>query len=222
MKKLSTIALAALTFASSANAAAIFSPSDPIVGGQVIGDVFEEGTVGFDIPSNNWPGGEVPSFAIDGAGQKYLNFGQAGTGFLVTPQFNGGAGSVVDAIQFWTANDAPERDPGAFQLWGSNATVGGGSSLTDFTPIVVGDLALPETRNAGGAAPLDDANSQTVNFANSASFTSYLVVFDALKNAGAANSMQIADVQIYGSIPEPAALSFLALSSALLMFRRRR
>ncbi|MDG2122582.1 MAG: hypothetical protein P8J87_02715, partial [Verrucomicrobiales bacterium] len=83
-------------------------------------------------------------------------------------------------------------------------------------------LALPETRNGGGAAPLDDANSQTVNFANSASYTSYLVVFDALKNAGAANSMQIADVQIYGSIPEPAALSFLALSSALLMFRRRR
>jgi hypothetical protein len=41
--------------------------------------------VGFVQPGNNWPVGEPPSAAIDGAGQKYLNFGKENTGFVVTP-----------------------------------------------------------------------------------------------------------------------------------------
>lgn len=192
------------------------------------------GNEGFGGGLNNWPGGEPPSAVIDGAGQKYLNFGGENTGFVVTPA----AGGTPTSITAWAANDAIERDPASFWLGGTN-----GDSVTgDYVFIAGGLLSLPDTRNGGGASELDPSNASSVSFDNSASFSSYLVVFPTLKNAGAANSMQVADVQLFDAngagifaptdtilgvqvdgalVPEPST-GFLALVGLAGLLRRRR
>lgn len=193
------------------------------------------GNVGFVQPGNNWPGGEPPSAAIDGAGQKYLNFGKENTGFVVTPA----AGQAPTSITAWAANDEPARDPASFWLGGTN-----GDSLTGgYTFIASGLLTLPDTRNQGGGAELFESNSTTVSFTNSATFTNYLVVFPTLKNGGGANSMQVAEVQLFDAanngifapgdnilgvqvdgalVPEPSTGLLALIGLAGLLRRRRR
>src|SRR5258705_12181770 len=59
--------------------------------------------------------GETPQMVIDGAtGTKYLNFGNTRSGFIVIPS----APSVVQSFRLSTANDAPERDPFSYSLFG--------------------------------------------------------------------------------------------------------
>ena len=191
-----------------------------------------EGTAG---GANNWPGGEPPSAAIDGAGQKYLNFAKENTGIVVTPA----AGGAPTSLTYWAANDSPNRDPASFWLGGTN-----GDSVTgDYTFIAGGLLALPDTRNNGGTAELLESNSATASFTNDASFTSYLVVFPTLKNGGGANSMQVADVQLFDAanngifapgdtilgvrvdgalVPEPSTGLLALIGLAGLLGRRRR
>ena len=207
--------------------------------------MFQVGDAGFVIPGNNWPGGENPTFVIDGFGQKYLNFGQENTGFIVTPSLGS---TVATSLQLWAANDAVERDPASYQVWGTNATAPAGFGspgdtlpISAFTPISVGDLALPDTRNAGGDAALEDANSQTITFENTDAYSSYLVVFPTVKDIGAANSMQIAEVQLFDAagggifapgdaivggqvVPEPSSglLGAMSLLSIMLFVRKRR
>jgi hypothetical protein len=183
---------------------------------------------------NNWPGGEAPAKAIDGLGGKYLNFGKENTGIVVTP----GAGAAPTSLTYWAANDAPERDPASFWLGGTN-----GDSVTgSYTFIAGGLLSLPDTRNGGGGDELLESNSATASFTNDASFTNYLVIFPTLKNGPGANSMQVADVQLFDAagagifapgdtilgvqvdgalVPEPSTglLAFLGLAGLL---RRRR
>ena len=88
----------------------ITMPGDPVIG----------------VPNDgNWPGGEAPELAIDGlVGTKYLHFGgqTQPTGFRVTPSHNE---RVVAGLTFTTANDAPARDPIAFELSGSNVSING-------------------------------------------------------------------------------------------------
>ena len=61
-----------------------------------------------------------------------------------------------------------------------------------------------------------------LNFPNTAAFDTYKILFPEVKDAGAANSMQIAEVQLYGTlVPEPTSLATLSLG-LLLMARRRR
>jgi len=168
---------------------------------------------------NRWPGAEDPTRVINWEGQKYLNFAgdeynpdgsNVSSGFLVQPTLGDQAGDVPTSITFWAANDAVERDPAAFELWGINdfpeldrfdlevtgVDAGQVFSLDLFTKISEGPLALPETRNDGGAADLDDANSQTIDFDNSAAFSNYMILFPELRDRDAQNSMQIAEVQL--------------------------
>ena len=181
----------------------IFSPTDPILGGKedTASGTFQIGTVG-GAGANAWPAAEAPQFTIDGVSQKYLNFGQTFTGILVTPQFNGGNGSVASSMQIWTANDAVERDPLSYIVFGTNTSLDFAATtfnISDFTQISTGGLALPAGRNGGGATPLNDANSQTVAFSNPFGYKSYLIVFPTIKNTtGSANSMQVAEVQLFG------------------------
>ena len=173
----------------------IFRPGDPILGGQIIGNNFEVGGVGGG--GNNWPGGEGPEHAIDGVGQKYLNFAKFNAGVLVTPS---GGPSVAASMTLWAANDAVLRDPSSYELYGTTADVTGPGpfALDQFTLISSGDLALPDSRNPGGNADLDDINSQDMLFSNSTAYTSYLIVFPTVKNSASANSMQIAEIQLTG------------------------
>lgn len=216
------LSISTLLAVATAQGAAIFAPGDAVVGGAVVGSDFVTGVAGTAGGINNWPAGESPDHTIDGVGQKYLNFAEVNTGVLITPSFNGGAGSVVTSMTLWTANDAVERDPASYELYGTGAAIGAGPyPLAGFTLISSGALALPDSRNAGGAAALLPANSQTITFPNSSSFTSYLVLFPTVKNSSA-NSMQIAEIQLDGVVPEPATAGLAALSLGALALRRRR
>ena len=221
MKKLTCLAVLIACCSFSPLNAQIFSPGDEIWGIQVDGDSINVGVEGTADDVNNWPGGEPPASAIDGVGQKYLNFGKTNTGFLATP----GLPSIATSITLWTANDSEPRDPSGYQVWGTNVAIAGGGpfSLTDFTAISTGDLALPSSRNEGGDVPLLPENSQTVDFANGDIYSSYLIVFPDVKDNPNANSMQIAEVQLGGTIiPEPAAVALVCMGLAALGWVRRR
>ncbi|MEM9660208.1 MAG: hypothetical protein AAF961_17725, partial [Planctomycetota bacterium] len=122
---------------------------------------------------------------------KYLNFAELDTGFIVTP-FEGP--SVAQSIQFTTANDAVPRDPTSFQLYGTNdpiMSVDNGDGLGEAWTLIFEDsLTLTDDRLTLGDA---------ISFANSTSYASYKVQFPTVKDAAAANSMQIADVDLFES-----------------------
>jgi len=162
--------------------------------------------------SSNFPGGEAPGFAIDGnTGTKYLNFQGRGTGFIVTP---GGGASIISAFTLTTANDAPNRDPNAYVLYGTNDAITSAENSTgsneNWTLIQGGTLNPPGGRGEAYA-------SEAV--ANGAAFTSYR--FDVLGNGGD-NLVQFAEIQFEGTfIPEPSS-AMLAMLGLLPVFRRRR
>jgi hypothetical protein len=200
----------------------IFAPTDgaAVIGGRSDGTNFTAAVAGTVGGANNFPAGESPNHVVDGVGQKYLNFARLDTGFLITP---GVGASVADSLKLWTANDAVERDPASYSLLGTNSPISGAGpfALSNFSLISSGALALPSTRNGGGTTALDDANSQTASFANSNSYLTYLVLFPTVKGPGG-NSMQIAEVQLFGTVPEPTTLSLLGLGAMGLLARRRR
>ena len=214
-----------------ANGASLFTPGDTIFGGRSDGTSFLVGAAGSDggntiYTDNVWPANESPDHVIDGVGQKYLNFAELNTGFIVTPSLGAGLGTIATGITFWTANDAEGRDPTSYSLFGTDTVIAGPGpfALSDFTLISSGPLALPATRQPGGASPLQGDTQQTVTFANGADYNSYLVLFPEVKNEPGVNSMQIGEVQLIGTVvPEPSTLGLLGLAIAGLMaFCRRR
>jgi len=160
------------------------------------------------------PGAEGVEHAIDNVTQKYLNFLDLGSGFKVTP---GIGPTVLTGLRFYTANDAIERDPASYKLEGSNDGV-------EYSVISQGDLALPDGRNPGGAVPIDPLTQflQEVSFTNDDAYSIYRVTFPTLKNAQAANSMQIAEVELLGRpVPEPSTLVLGGMAIAGLFAVRR-
>jgi hypothetical protein len=157
--------------------------------------------------SGNIPGpGEDASKAIDNRiDTKYLNFDKLNTGFTV--QANGGIPSIVTGIGLTSANDVPARDPASYLLEGSHDGV-------TFTLISSGAVAPFATR----------LTSQDILFANTTAYSTYRLTFPTVANEATANSMQIAEVQLYGSpIPEPSTFALAAMGAAgLLVWRRRR
>lgn len=137
--------------------------------------------------SGNHPAGEPPQNAIDPSFYtKYLNFDKTDTGFTVT-----GANSAVPVTRMIlvTANDAPDRDPASYVLEGSN-------DGADWTGISSGPLALPTGRNTSLVNPA--VAHQSIIFDNSTAYSFYRVTFPTIRNAAAANSMQIAGVSLLG------------------------
>jgi hypothetical protein len=176
------------------------------------GQVFTIGMDGCcDSDINQWPGGEAPVFAIDGVGQKYLNFTDTYAGVVVSPASD----AVPGGITVWTANDAEERDPASFSVYGVNGALAAmttGDTVTGMTLIASDAITLPSSRNAGGDTVLDAANSATVGFSAAAAYDNYVIVFPTVKDAAAANSMQIAEVQLMDAAGAP----IFAASDAVL------
>jgi len=137
-----------------------------------------------------WPGAETPDLAIDDdTGTKFLHFkGELEpTGIQVTPA----AGpSIVTGLTLTTANDAIERDPVTFELSGSNESIDGPYELIASGDIV--DFAQAD------AWPRFTMNATPISFDNDVIYAHYQVLFPAVRDAGSANSMQIAEVELLG------------------------
>lgn len=173
-----------------------------------------DGISAFQLPQpfSSSPAAESVAKLNDGlATTKYLNFGKEGSGFIVTPLVGSKA---VNAFQLTTANDAPERDPSGWALYGTNDAIVSGQNSTinpeNWTLIDLGVVDLPTARGALG--PMVSVNNTT-------GYASYRLVFNALRNSTAANSMQVAEIQMF--VPEPGSL-VLALGSMVAMIGVRR
>ena len=142
-------------------------------------------------PESSSPESEGVENLLDGStATKYLNFGAENSGFIVTPS---AGSSVVRAFTLSTANDAEERDPVNWELFGTNEAVTTEAHQTGlgreaWTLIATGTLALPADR--------DTAGSQVI-FNNNDAFTSYKWICRTLKaTAGAdVNSVQFSEFQ---------------------------
>ena len=123
-------------------------------------------------------GNEGVGKAVDGnTGSKYLNFDKFNTGLMVTLD----SAHIIQALKLTTANDVPARDPGSFSIYGSNT-----SQSSGYTLIANQNITLPDTRGT----------TTRFEFSNSTTYLYYKVIFPTLKNAGGANSMQIAEVEL--------------------------
>ena len=130
------------------------------------------------IPTSaNSPGNEGPTNAFDNNPYtKYLNFDKQNAG--VTVQLN--AGRVVTSFKLTTANDAVERDPTSYKLYGSND----GST---WTLIQQGALSLSDNRFSV---------SSDIAVTNSTAYVYYFMIFPSIKdNSG--NSVQIAEITYF-------------------------
>jgi hypothetical protein len=164
----------------------IAQPGDPIT------------DFGEAIPS---PAGLTLPDVIDSTMATYLNYGESGNtagpfygpvGIIVTPNLGS---SIVTALRFVNAVNAPTCDPADYMLEGSND---GGNTWT----IVVNDtpLNLPVTRNVLNSGPINITNFalQEVDFPNTASYSSYRLTINSVRTPASANSMQIAEIQFLG------------------------
>lgn len=170
-----TSAVATLTVYSALHAVTV--PTDSIVAYQPNG--------------GSSPGGEAVRFAIDESTSKYLNFGAANTGFIVTPSKGR---TFVTVIRLYAANDAIERDPANSIFEGSND---GG---TTWTLISSNAVAMPDTRNGSGLA-LDPLTLSVVQirFTNTNSYSIYRWYQTVLKTPGT-GLMQIGEVELLGTV----------------------
>jgi hypothetical protein len=143
-----------------------------------------------------WPDGEYPWLAVDDdVSTKFLHFrGEVSpTGFVVEPA---SGPSIVTGLTFTTANDAIERDPVSFELSGSNDSIDG-----PYTLIASGDIVDFAQADAISRFTM---NTTAISFANDVVYAYYQVMFPTVRDAGSANSMQIAEVELLG-VPAPIA-----------------
>ena len=127
--------------------------------------------------SNNSPANEGAANAFDGnVNTKYLNFDKQNAGVTVRLS----QGRVVRKFTITTANDAAERDPASYKLYGSNNGV-------NWTLIKEGPLSLSDSRfSVSGEIAVD----------NTTAYVYYFIKFPSIKN-DSGNSVQIAEVTYY-------------------------
>jgi len=168
------------------NAVALYAPlPEPVY------DVTSPGDAVLGVPNDgDWPAGEYPALAIDNkSGTKFLHRkgGAMPTGIAVTP--SAGA-TVVTGLTFTTANDAPTRDPIAFELSASNVGIDG-----PFEVIAAGDIVdFAQTANW----PRFTKNTTPIEFANAVVYAHYKIVFPRLRGA-TETLMQIAEIELLGT-----------------------
>jgi hypothetical protein len=127
--------------------------------------------------SNNSPSNETAVNAFDGdPNTKYLNFDKQNAG--VTVKLN--QGRVVKKFTITTANDAVERDPASYKLYGSNDGV-------NWVLLSEGPLSLSNSRFAV---------SGEIAVANTNAYIYYFIKFPSIKN-NSGNSVQVSEVTYY-------------------------
>jgi hypothetical protein len=143
---------------------------------------------------NGWPAAETPELAIDDdTGTKFLHFkgNVEPTGIQITPLVGA---TVVTGVAFTTANDAPDRDPVSFELYGSNGTIDG-----PYTLIASGDIVDFAQADPW---PRFTKNETEIAFDNDVTYAHYQVLFPTVRNPGGANSMQIAEIELLGTLAQ--------------------
>jgi hypothetical protein len=126
--------------------------------------------------STNVPIAQAASKAIDNnITNKYLNFDKLNTGLIITPTGK----RPVRSLTLISAEDAPERDPSSFVLEGAND----GSA---FIRIASNSVPAFPTRHYIRSFTVPNTNV----------FDRYRLVFPTVSNAVAANSMQIAEIEL--------------------------
>ncbi|MGE5295761.1 MAG: discoidin domain-containing protein [Solirubrobacterales bacterium] len=158
-------------------------------------DITNPGDTLVGVPNdNNWPAAETPPNAIDNnVSTKYLCFKTSFvpdqttgySGFCVTPS---GPKVVVKALNFASANDTPDRDPVAFSFWGSDDSISGPWTLIANGTIDQFNQATDYARLTWITTPVPITNKKA--------YTHYQLLFTELHNRSAANSMQIAEVEL--------------------------
>jgi len=156
-------------------------------------DVTGAGDAVQGVPNDaDWPAAETPNLAIDdNVDTKFLHFKGVTepTGIRVTPLVGP---TVVTGLTLTSANDAPERDPVAFELYGSNETIDG-----PYTLIADGDVV----DFAGATAwPRLTKTTTPIEFANTVAYAYYQLLFPAVRTPASANSMQIAEIELLGAV----------------------
>jgi hypothetical protein len=127
--------------------------------------------------SNNSPSNEGAANAFDGnPNTKYLNFDKQNAG--VTVKLN--QGRVVKKFTITTANDAVERDPASYKLYGSNDGV-------NWVLLSEGPLSLSDSRFTV---------SGEITVANTNAYIYYFIKFPSIKN-NSGNSVQVSEVTYY-------------------------
>ncbi len=165
------------------NISDITGPDDVVVG---VPDEVRDGSVA------GWPGGEHPALAIDGdTGTKFLHFaGEVSpTGIAVAPAVGA---TVVQGLALTTANDSPNRDPASFEIYGSNDSIDG-----PFELIASGDIV---DFTQADEYPRFTKNTTAITFENAVGYSYYKVMFPTVRDPGTANSMQIAEIELLGSL----------------------
>lgn len=200
--------------------AVITLPSNPIVGiAATPGNATSAlAVVGTNAGQNNYPAAEPPTAAIDGItsvgnpSNKYLNFAQTNVGFIVTPS----ALTFLTGFQFYTGNDAPERDPVVIVIEGTNSPNATTTLNSTWVQIFSGGSGLATN-------PGRDTFGNQVNFANALSYASYRVLVTAVRDTTAANSMQFGEIRLVGTpVPEPSSMALCGLVAGLAVRRLRR
>ena len=127
--------------------------------------------------SNNSPSNEGAANAFDNnPNTKYLNFDKQNAGVTVKLS----QGRVVKKFTITTANDAVERDPASYKLYGSNDGV-------NWVLLSEGPLSLSDSRFAV---------SGEIAVANTNAYIYYFIKFPSIKN-NSGNSVQVSEVTYY-------------------------
>jgi PEP-CTERM motif len=208
---LGAVALLGLVLSAQTASAALLTLDDVTLPGDPI--VIVNGVNDTDTAAGPPPATEGVANAIDNTTNKYLNFLDYGSGFIVTPSQGI---SNVKAIRLYSANDAPARDPASFIIEGAASPNG------PFTLIYGQNVQLGARNPAGQPINPNTQNFVDVSFPNTANYATYRVTFPTLSNAGSDVGMQIAEVELLGTIiPEPTTLGILGLGALGLLRRRR-
>lgn len=157
----------------------VLAPGNPIRAVQTNG--------GSESTANDF---EPPGNLVDGSpNTKYLNFSKTNAGFIITPT----AGpSVLTSFEWFTANDAAERDPASYQVYGTNDPIttpsNGLGTAENWTLLTSGALNAPTAR-------LVSAGVTSVG--SPAAYRSYKWLATSLRGPNP-NSLQIGEIRFDG------------------------
>ncbi|MEN6428797.1 MAG: LamG-like jellyroll fold domain-containing protein [Phycisphaerales bacterium] len=159
----------------------------------LVSDVTAPGDVVQGVPNDgDWPGAEHPALAIDNnASTKFLHFKGdiQPSGIQVTPAVGP---TIVTGLALTTANDDYGRDPIKYEVYGSNDSIDGPWTLiADGNVVDFSQAAL---------WPRFTTNATAISFTNTVAYEHYQVLFTAVRDLSVATCMQIAEIELLGTL----------------------